>query len=518
MPEPVADVPAWKNDQLFRALIATAVDGMVVIDTRGTIQLYNQACENLFGYGPDEIIGQNVKLLMPAPYRREHDRYLSNYRDTGHKRIIGIGREVVGQRKDLTTFPMYLSVGEGEVDGKKFFVGIIRDLTELRRESARGEEANRLLAQVVQSSNDAIISKTLDGMITSWNASAQRMFGYGATEAIGKNITILFPPDRMHEEQEILERLRAGKETKYYETARRHKNGGEVLISLSVAPILDHDGHVIGASDIARDITEQKQAEANTLKLQNELAHVARLSAMGQMSAAIAHELNQPLTAVANYVRAAQRMLSAENASPRQLESAREAMEKAAGQTIRAGTIIRYLRDFVEKRDSEKSAEDLNRVVQQAVTLGLVGTTHSNVKVSMVLDQQVPPVMMDKVQIQQVLINLIRNSVEAMASSPHKELAFSSQYVEPDFARIVVRDSGPGLPAEISAKLFQPFITTKDKGMGIGLNICQSIVEAHGGTIRVLKDEAAGTAFEIMLPLAHPDDLSGSPPGSDHAS
>jgi two-component system sensor kinase FixL len=514
MPHIAADAPAWKNDQLFRALIATAVDGIVVIDTDGTIQLYNQASERLFGYGPEEIIGQNVNLLMPTPYREEHHRYLSNYRDTGSKRIIGIGREVVGQRKDRSTFPMYLSVGEGTVDGKKFFVGIIRDLTELKRESARGTEANRLLAQIVQSSHDAIISKTMDGTITSWNSSAQRMFGYSAAEAIGQNISILFPPDRLQEEQLIMERLRAGMDTKYYETARLHKDGHEVQVSLSVAPIRDHEGRVIGASKIARDITEQKLAEANTQILQNELAHVARLNAMSQMSAAIAHELNQPLTAIANYVRAGQRMLSAENPTPRFLESAREAMEKAAGQTIRAGTIIRYLRDFVEKRDAERAVEDLNRIIREAVTLGLIGAAHSAVKAGLELAPQALPVMMDKIQVQQVLINLIRNSVEAMANSARKELAISTQHVAPNAARIIVRDSGPGLPAEVEAKLFQPFNTTKDKGMGIGLNICRSIVEAHGGAIRILKDQPAGAAFEIMLPLAATDTL----PEHEHVS
>lgn len=512
MPEHAIDSSAWKNDQLFRALITTAVDGMVVIDTQGTIQLYNQACERLFGYGPDEIIGQNVKLLMPAPYRGEHDAYLSNYRATGHKRIIGIGREVVGQRKDLSTFPMYLSVGEGEVEGRKFFVGIIRDLTELKREAARGEEANRLLAQVVQSSEDAILSKTLDGIITSWNPSAGRVFGYSAAEAIGQHISMLFPPDRLSEEDEIMEKLRAGIDIKHYETARRHKSGKEVLVSLSVAPIRDGEGRIIGASKIARDITDHKHAEANTQALQNELAHVARLSAMGQMSAAIAHELNQPLTAITNYVRAAQRLLGRENPSLSLLKSARDAMEKAAGQTIRAGTIIRYLRDFVEKRDSEKSAEDLNRVIQESVALGLVGTMHNNVKVAMNLDPHLPPVTMDKVQIQQVLINLIRNSVEAMMASPQREITLTSEFRRPDFARIVVRDTGPGLSPEILAKLFQPFLTTKDKGMGIGLNICKSIAEAHGGSIRVLQGMSAGTAFELLLPLEQDGDVPEAAP------
>ncbi len=367
-------------------------------------------------------------------------------------------------------------------------------------DSTDQSEADSLLAQIVRSSEDAIISKTLEGVITSWNRGAERIFGYSAAEAVGRNISIIFPPDRLPEEEEILRQLKAGREIEPYETIRRHKDGYEVEISLSIAPIRDSAGNIVGASKIARDIRGRKTAEERTAALQSELAHVGRLSAMGQMSAAIAHELNQPLAAISNYVKAAQRLLESDYPSPQQLTTAREAVEKASVQTVRAGTIIRYLREFVEKRESEKRAEDLNQVIREAVTLGTVGAHHGDMGVKLQLATGIPPVILDRVQIQQVLVNLIRNAMEAMAESRQRELFISSLRRDNGFVSITVRDTGPGFAPEVKGKLFQPFVTTKSQGMGIGLKICQSIVEAHGGVIRAL-DEKGGAAFQIELPL-----------------
>jgi two-component system sensor kinase FixL len=484
---------------LLAALLATAVDGIIAIDPKGFVLLYNQACERLFGYRASEVVGQNVKMLMPESYRQEHDGYIANYNRTGERRIIGIGREVVGRRKDGSTFPMYLSVGEGGLTGQRFFVGIIHDLSALRWETEQREGADRLLAQIVQSSEDAILSVALDGTITSWNAAAERIYGFGASEAIGRHISMLQPPDRAGEEVRIMEQLRAGLNTEHFETVRLHKDGHEVMVSLSIAPVHDANGAVIGASKTARDVTERKRAEERVLAMQNELAHVGRLSAMGQMSAAIAHELNQPLTAIANYAKAAQRLLQNETLEPRQLQSAREAMEKAVTQTLRAGTIIRYLRDFVEKRESRKSPEDMNEVIREAVSLGMIGHSHSNIKLTFRLHSMLPRVPIDRVQMQQLLLNLVRNAMEAMAEVEKRELTISSD-IQEDGLRIMVQDSGPGLAPQVAARLFQPFVTTKPDGMGIGLKICQSIIEGHGGTI-VAQPGRPGATFVIHLPF-----------------
>ena len=499
-PQAFSDFAVRSQPGLLAALLATAVDGIIAIDPKGRILLYNQACEKLFGYRASEVVGQNVRMLMPEPFRLEHDGYLANYHRTGERRVIGVGREVVGQRKDGSTFPMYLSLGEGGLTGQRFFVGIIHDLSALRWETEQREGADRLLAQIVQSSEDAISSVALDGTITSWNAAAERIYGFSPSEAIGRHISMILPADRQTEDEDIMLHLRAGRNMEHYETVRRHKDGHEVLVSLSVAPIFDASGAMIGASKTARDVTERKRSEERLLGMQNELAHVGRLSAMGQMSAAIAHELNQPLTAVANYAKAAQRLLQNDNLELRQIHSAREAMEKAVTQTLRAGTIIRYLRDFVEKRESRKTPEDMNEVIREAVSLGMVGHSHSNVKLTLSLHPALPCVPVDKVQIQQVLLNLVRNAMEAMAEVDRRELLISSEIGEGALC-ITVRDSGPGLAPQVAARLFQPFVTTKADGMGIGLKICQSIIEGHGGTIAA-QPGSPGATFVIHLPFA----------------
>jgi len=498
-----------KSDELFGAVMATAVDGIIVIDDHGIIQLYNSACEKLFGYDSRDVVGKNIKILMPHPYHEEHDGYLSNYRETGRKKIIGVGREVMGRRKDRSVFPMYLSVGEGRLAERQVFVGIIHDLTAIKSIAKLQEDTDRHLAQIVQSSDDAILSKTLGGLITSWNRSAERIFGYSADEVVGRHISILIPPERLAEEERILENLRAGRATDQFETVRLHKDGREILVSVSVSPVRDSAGSIVGASKLVRDITERKRSEARLETLESELEHVARLSTMAQMTAAIAHEINQPLTAIANYLNAARHTIASigDEQSSKVIVGVVNMLEKAGHQALRAGKIVANLRGFVEKRKSEHKEENLNEVVEEALALCTVNTTDSRVQVRLELDSTLPPVIVDKIQIQQVLINLIRNSLEAMSTQPRRRLTISTGRDEPGFAQITVADTGPGLEPKVAARLFQPFVTTKDKGMGIGLAICQSIVENHGGRIWLLPHESTGTAFRIKLPLA---DQSGS--------
>jgi two-component system sensor kinase FixL len=495
-----AEVPSG-SDARFESLIATAVDGVVVIDERGTILVFNPACERHFGYPAGEAVGRNVKMLMPSPYCEAHDSFIADYRCTGTKKIIGIGREVLALRKDGSIFPMYLSVGEGKHDGSTFFVGIIHDLTAEKDALYRQQEASRLLANIIESSEDVILSKSLDGIVMSWNPAAERIFGYGADEMIGRSIAAIIPPDRREEEQDILRRIRAGERIEQYETVRRRKDGTEIVVSLTVSPLRDAEGNIVGASKIARDVTERRRAEQNLATLRTELFHVSRLSAMGQTTAAIAHELNQPLTAVTNYLYAAKRLLACggdgENAA-----RVGELIEKAVAQLLRAGGIIRNLRDFLQKRECSRAACDLNEIVEESVALGLAGGADVNIKSRILLDPSTGPVLVDKVQIQQVILNLIRNGIEAMAESQTRELTLSTGPDGPGFAQVTVADSGPGLTQDVIQRLFQPFLTTKGSGMGIGLNICKSIVEDHGGRIWLLADTGRGAAFRVRLPLA----------------
>jgi len=363
-----------ERDARLRSILETAPDAIILIDERGIMESYSPAAVRLFGYQPQEALGQNVSMLMPSPYRERHDSYLAHYLTTGERRIIGIGRVVVGRRKDGSTFPMELAVGEALVNGRRVFTGFIRDLTE-------------------------------------------------------------------------------------------------------------------------RQLTENRLQE-----LQSELLHVSRLSDVGQMASALAHELNQPLAAIVNYVQATRRMLQASDVppSPRVLET----MDKAVAQAARAGEIIQHLRSFIRKGETERSTEDLSKIVEEATALGLVGAKENGIKVQIDLSPDALPVFIDKVQIQQLVFNLIRNSVEALPDSDVRELTVTTRLGDDGTALATVSDSGPGLAQAVVEQLFQPFITTKEKGMGLGLSICRSIVEAHGGRLWATPNPVRGVTFQFSIPMA----------------
>lgn len=495
------------NDALFGALIDTAVDGIIVVNDQGSIQIYNAACHKLFGYAPQEVIGRNVKMLMPPPYHDEHDNYLSHYRQTGEKKVIGIGREVSGRRKDGTVFPMYLSVGEGDADGKRFFIGIIHDQTEQKKAEAAVLEREARLRSILDTVPDAIIVIDENGLIESFSPAATRLFGYDAAVVVGQNVKILMPQPYRGQHDSYLDHYKRTGEKKVIGIGRivvgQRRDGSTFPMELAVGEMVAGGRRLF--TGFVRDLTEHQGTEQRLQELQAELLHVSRLSAMGQMTAGLAHEMNQPLTAIANYVSAARRVLSPiVGLSPDIVGRAQDIMEKAANQAVRAGGIIRKLRDFVEKRESHRQAEDLNKVVEEAIALGFVGTADANVKIRLDLDPSLPPAWMDKIQMQQVLINLIRNAIDAMAESERRELSLATGPDGDGFVRVVVSDTGPGLAPAVRARLFQPFVTTKDKGMGVGLAICQSIVEGLGGSIVPL-DPPLGAAFQVRLPIATRD-------------
>jgi PAS domain S-box-containing protein len=253
------------SEERLRAILETAVEGIITIDERGTIESFNPSAEKIFGYTVREAIGQNIKLLMPEPYRHEHDGYLENYHRTGHAKIIGIGREVMGRRKDGALFPMDLSVSEVKLAKRRMFTGFVRDITERKN----AEKALLHYAALVEFSDDAIIGKTLDGHITSWNRGAEMVFGYSSKEMTGKPVSILIPDDRKDEEPGILEKIKRGESVDHYETVRRRKDGKLIDISVTISPIRDADGKIIGASKVARDITERKRLEKEIIEISN---------------------------------------------------------------------------------------------------------------------------------------------------------------------------------------------------------------------------------------------------------
>ena len=363
----------------LQSILDTVPEAMIVIDEHGLMQSFSSAAERLFGYTPAEALGQNVKTLMPEPYRENHDSYLNRYKTTGERRIIGIGRVVVGQRKDGSTFPMELAVGEMKSADRRFFTGFIRDLT------------------------------------------------------------------------------------------------------------------------------ERQQTEARLQELQSELVHISRLTAMGEMASTLAHELNQPLSAINNYLKGSRRLL--EGAGDERSAVMRDALDKAADQAMRAGEIIRRLRDFVSRGESERRVESITKLVEEASALALVGVKDRGIRVGFQFDPATDLVLADRVQIQQVLLNLIRNAMDAMEGSQLRDLNVAIAGADERQVRISVTDTGSGISPDIAEQLFQPFITTKRQGMGVGLSISRAIVEAHGGRIWVEPNPAGGTIFHFTLATVDEGDV-----------
>jgi two-component system sensor kinase FixL len=365
---------AREREVRLRSIVDTVPDAIVTIDERGIIDSFSPAAERLFGHSAAEAIGRNVKMLMPPFDRDRHDEHIARYLRTGERRVIGIGRIVVAQRKDGSTFPVELSVGEAVHDGRRAFIGFLRD------------------------------------------------------------------------------------------------------------------------------ISERQRAEQRLHELQDDLLHVSRLSVMSELASALAHELNQPLAAIKNYGLAGRHLL---HASADSRTKVLDILERTIEQATRAGEIIRRLRAFLQKREVEIALEDLNKVVEEASALAFIGIAEKGIHVTVERASDLPHVLIDKIQIQQVLINLIRNAIDAMQTSPQRDLLIRSQK-HLSGARVSVVDSGPGIEPSVIDKLFHPFVTTKPGGMGVGLSISRNIVEAHSGRLWYEANPSGGAAFHLELPAAGP--------------
>jgi two-component system, LuxR family, sensor kinase FixL len=375
-----AQVDLQEREAHLRSVLDTIPDAMVVIDETGIMRSFSAAAQRLFGYTAEEAIGQNVSLLMPSPYREQHDTYLARYFATGQKRVIGRGRTVTGSRKDGSTFPMELAVGEMVSGDRHAFTGFVRDLTE-------------------------------------------------------------------------------------------------------------------------RQETQQRLQD-----LQSELIHMSRFTAMGEMASTLAHELNQPLTAVASYLNGCRRLLDGSESAQNLM--LRDAIDRAADQALRAGQIIRRMRQFVARGETERQIENLPRLIEEASALALVGTREAGIKVAFAFDPRVSFVLADKIQVQQVILNLIRNAIEAMQETTRRELTISTAEQPDGMVEICVTDTGPGVAPEVASQLFQPFVTTKPHGMGVGLSISRTIVETHGGRLWATPNPGGGTTFGLTLRALSKEELT----------
>ena len=356
------------------------------------------------------------------------------------------------------------------------------------------------LRSILATVPDAMVVIDEMGRILSFSAAAEKMFGYAESEVIGENVAMLMPsPDRERHDGYLANYHRTG-ERKIIGIGRvttaRHRDGYTFPIELSVGEARLGDTRIF--TGFVHDITQRQQTELRLQDLQSELAHVGRVTEMASLASSLAHELNQPLTAIANYCEAARDLLPAEDNDER-LATVREALDEAAKETIRAGQIVQRLREFVRPGDAERRTESLARLVTEANALALVGSREHGIEVQVQLDPEADEVFVDRVQIQQVLVNLIRNAIDAMLESPVRSLSIRAGLGPEDLVIVTVEDSGSGISEEIAPQLFKPFVTSKQTGMGIGLSICRTIIEAHEGRIWFETRPDGGTAFHFTL-------------------
>jgi two-component system sensor kinase FixL len=368
------------EEQILQAVYDTSLDAIIVIDQKGLMRSYNKIAKKLFHYSPNEVLGRNIKMLMPPYFAEKHDGYLERYLRTGERRIIGIGRVVTGQKKDGSTFPLELAIGEARIGEERLFAGFIRDLT------------------------------------------------------------------------------------------------------------------------------ERQQIEQRVHELQEELVHASRLASLGEITSMVAHEVNQPLSASGTYLEVARELLVSERED--RVAGGLKAIEQAAAQIRRVGETVRRIREFARKKTPDLAFEDINRIIEEANAIAAVGTKAKNIRTIFDLSTLHPKTRVDRIQIQQVVMNLVRNAMDAMTGHDRRELVLQSRIDETGEIEIGVMDSGPGIPDTVAKRLFTPFMTTKRDGTGLGLAICRSIVEAHGGRLWHEKSPLGGAAFKFTLPVNTGIDVS----------
>jgi two-component system sensor kinase FixL len=370
----------------------------------------------------------------------------------------------------------------------------------LDRTEATLKASEAHLRSILDTIPDATVVVDEHGTITSFSAAAVRQFGYSKDEAVGRDVSILMPESYVREHRNHIRRHLATGERRIIGIDRmavgHRKDGSTFPMTLAVAEMRSA-GRVFFTT-IIRDLTERQQSEERLREIQGELARLARLSELGEMASMLAHELNQPLAAIANYTQGCVRLLRAPGgAAAPQLA---EALEETVRQSLRAGDIIRHLREFASRGAAEKSLTDLPKLIEEAAALALVGAGEQGVHAVFDFAPDSGPVMVDRIQIQQVLINLMRNAVEAMHDSKRRELAVSTWRDADGQVAIEVADTGPGIAQDIMGRLFQPFVTSKANGMGIGLSISRRIIGAHGGALSARRNARGGTTFRIELP------------------
>ena len=496
--EQQAELALSAGEELRLLLEGATSYAIFMVNPAGKVTTWNAGAERSFGWTSDEIIGESCSRLYPKEEEVEGKPAADLARALRDGRLA---EERWTFRKDGSEFLADVAVtplrhANGELRG---FCKVIHDATERRAAEQRLERRERHLESILATVPDAMIVIDEKGTMISFSAAAERLFGHLERNVIGKNVSMLMPnPDRNRHDTYLQNYLETGI-ARIIGTGRivngMRADGSIFPMMLSVGEALTEEQRLF--TGFVQDLTERNEFEARLEEMKSELIHVSRLSAMGTMASTLAHELNQPLTAIANYGEAAETVLA--NPDDNQRELLREIFTEMTAQSLRAGSIVRRLRDFVERGETAKTTEDLPKLINEAAALALVGSRERGISTHLTYDPEATPVLVDRVQIQQVLINLVRNAMEAMDGCPERRLTVQTVLIDSETVEVAVIDSGGGIAPEIRDRLFEAFASTKSSGMGLGLSICRTIIEAHGGRIRAESADGGGTEFRFTL-------------------
>jgi two-component system sensor kinase FixL len=496
----------WSQKGLeYRAILEAAVDAIIVIDHQGMIEDFSLKAQQLFGYAPEEVIGRNVSMLMPEPHRGAHDGYMRHYMETGERRVIGRGREVTALRKDGSEFPCDLSVGQVEGVDPPRFVGFLHDITARKEseEQLQRSEAELRLAQELANLGNYVMHAGGGGH-DYYSPQLHRILGVEPGDpSIAREDYLgrwVHPADRKRV-AEAFARMDTGHSPLDIEYQVVLRDGTVRHLHHLAQAVLDGDNRVVKYIGTIHDITDRRRAEDDARVLQERLTHFSRLSTMGEMAAGLAHEINQPLSAIATYARACQRLIAQPDSDTDDVVAA---LEQINAQALRAGEVIRRLRNFVKNREVKREPVDCARLLEDLSTLAETDARLHNIRLRLECVESLPTVYADPIQLQQVVLNLVRNAIDAMVEAPEdrREVVLSTRLDADGEVEVTVADRGTGLAPEATEHLFNPFFTTKASGTGLGLAISRSIVRAHGGRLWHTPNDDCGVRFHFTLPVS----------------
>jgi len=507
------------QDRVAETLLSSSVveaipDAVAAVNQQGLIVQVNSQTESLFGYSRDELIGQKIEILVPEQQRSRHGLHREQFHQQPKIRSMGSGLDLYGRRRDGSEFPVEISLSPVASAAGVIVLSAIRDISDRKRIEEELRRANQELEQrksrelrdyqtrialIVDSSQDAIIGKNLNGMVTHWNKGAEQMYGYTAAEIIGKPVATLAPPERADEIPEILRRIRHGERVEYFESVRITKDKRKLNVSISISPVYDAEGAIVGASTIARNITAQK-------KVEEQLRQSQKMEAIGRLAGGVAHDFNNLLGIVTACSELLRNQVDAEGV---------ELIENIRGAAKRGATLTRQLLAFSRRQPIQTQVLDLNDRLKQVSKL-LTPLMGDDVEILHLPRSQNAIVEVDPGQLDQIVVNLAVNARDAMPRGGRLILetavfdfdeAFAREHPSMNAGRYVmlsISDSGMGMDEPTRSRIFEPFFTTKEtgKGSGLGLATVYGIVKQSGGHIWVYSELGQGTTFKIYLPSA----------------